>query len=69
MSEHSERYPRWAAAVPVCRNALQIGYLTRSGNHWKFGQRKFHGATVNKLIDNGEAVRVGDHVVAWRPAA
>lgn len=69
MSAHSERYPRWVAALPACRAALKRGHLTRSGKHWQFGRRKFHGATVNKLIDNGEAVRVGNHVVPWRPTA
>jgi hypothetical protein len=32
-----------------------------------FGRRHFHPKTVNALIDAGEAVRLGDHVVAWRP--
>jgi len=68
MRAHSARYPRWAAAVPVCRQALRRGHLVRHGRHYLFGHRLFHSATVNKLIDNGEAVRIGDCVVAWRPA-
>lgn len=68
MNAHSAKYPRWAAAIPICREALRRGYLIRDGRHYLFGRRKFHAATVNKLIDDGEAVRVGECVVAWRAA-
>lgn len=68
MSEHSERYPRWARALPMCRAALSRGHLIMVGNHYLFGHRKFHPATVNKLIDAGEAVRIGDCVVKWSAA-
>jgi len=66
MSTHSERYPRWAGAVAVCREALKRGHLTLDRGNWQFGRRRFRGDIVRVLIDNGEAVRVGDHVVAWR---
>lgn len=68
MSAHSEKYPRWAAAVPVCREALKRGFLTFDRGNWSFGRRRFRQSTVNSLIDNGEAVRIGQHVVAWRAA-
>ena len=55
--------------LDVCRAALRVGYLTKEGRHWSFGpRRRFRPRTVNALIDAGEAVRVGDHVVRWRPA-
>jgi hypothetical protein len=41
--------------------ALKQGYLI------KFGRRLFDSITVNALIDTGEAVLVGDCVVAWSP--
>lgn len=68
MRPHSEKYPRQLAAVRALRAALEVGYLTQAGRHWRFGRRLFHAITVNALIDAGEAVRVGDHVVRWRPA-
>ena len=46
--------------------ALKQRYLIKSVRHWSFG-RLFHSITVNALIDTGEAVRVGDCVVAWSP--
>jgi hypothetical protein len=61
MSPHSLKYPRAVAAEALCRAALKQGYLI------KFGRRLFHSITVNALIDTGEAVRVGDCVVAWSP--
>lgn len=54
--------------LTMLRLALQKGYLTKSRSHWRFGRRRFLPRTVNALIDAGEAVRIGDHVVAWRPA-
>lgn len=68
MSAHSLRYPRRASAEKTLRIALQRGHLTQAGRHWLFRARRFHASTVNNLIDRGEAVRVGDHVIAWRPA-
>lgn len=68
MTPHSLKYPREVAAEILCRAALQRGHLVQSGRHWSFGARLFHSVTVNKLIDAGEAVRVGEHIVAWRPA-
>lgn len=60
-------YPK-PRAIECCRNALQLGYLTKGRKQrWIFGRRKFHPQIVNALIDAGEAVRIGDHVVAWRP--
>jgi hypothetical protein len=59
-------YRRFADPVETCRNALQQGFLTKAGRrHWSFGRRHFHTNTVNALIDSGEAVRVGDHIVKW----
>lgn len=55
--------------LDACRAALKVGHLTKAGRHWAFGwRRRFRPRTVNALIDAGEAVRIGDHVVAWRPA-
>lgn len=54
-------------AIEICREALRQGFLTKSARHYVFGRRHFHPKTVNALIDAGEAVRLGDHVVAWRP--
>jgi len=68
MSAHSLAYPRRARALEACREALRRGFLTQSGNHFAFGRRLFHPQTVRTLIDNGEAVRIGAHIVAWRPA-
>jgi hypothetical protein len=68
MSAHSDRYPRWADPLAACRAALACGHLTLGQRFWMFGRRRFHHATVNALIDAGEAVRIGEHVVAWRPA-
>ena len=64
----SYSYPRPSIAIETCRAALRAGHLTLSSNKWAFGRRLFHPAVVNALIDNGEAIRVGDHVVAWRVA-
>jgi hypothetical protein len=66
MSAHSERYPRRACPLAACRTALRHGFLTQDGRHWMFRRRRFHAITVNALIDAGEAVRIGEHVVAWR---
>lgn len=53
--------------VKSCQAALRVGFLTKAtgSGHWVFGRRKFHPATVRALIDNGYAVRVGDHIVRW----
>lgn len=63
----SRRYQSYPDALRTCREALRQGHLTQDGNHWTFGKRKFHPATVRKLIEYGEAVKVGNHVVAWSP--
>jgi hypothetical protein len=69
MSPHSLKYPRRVASITVCREALRVGYLVCDGaKGWSFGRRRFHCGIVNQLIDNGEAVRVGNCVVRWRPA-
>jgi hypothetical protein len=60
------RYKRRASALETCRNALRKDYLIFAGKHWYFRSRRFHAGTVNKLIDGGEAVRVGNCCVAWR---
>lgn len=57
----------YASTIATCRAALRVGHLTKDGRNWIFGRRRrFRPRTVNALIDNGEAVRVGDHIVAWR---
>lgn len=61
-------YPKRVPATLLLRSALKVGFLVKSGRHWKFGSRLFHSITVLELIEGGEAVRIGDHVVAWRPA-
>lgn len=55
--------------IKTCREALRRGFLTKATGtgHWIFGARKFHPNTVNALIDAGEAIRVGDHIVRWSP--
>lgn len=58
-------------ALAICRAALRRGHLVASGQNggfWLFGQRRFHPRTVNRLIDTGEAIRLGNHVVAWSAA-
>ncbi len=60
--------PYYQSTVDVCRAALQRGHLTKiTPTEWKFGRRTFGSWTVNRLIDAGEAIRIGDHIVAWRP--
>jgi len=66
MSDHSVKYPRRCCPLALCRSALSRGYLIRSGRHWAFGSRLFHAATVNALVDSGEAIVIGEHCVAWR---
>lgn len=55
----------------IARAALARGPLVmqRQGNHrtwitWRCGRRLFSAATINVLIASGEAVRVGEVVVA-----
>ena len=67
MSAHSLKYPRAIAATALLRAALQRGHLIQDGRHWAFGARLFHSATVNALIDTGEAVRIGNCIVKWSP--
>jgi hypothetical protein len=57
------------STIATCRAALRTGHLTKDGRNWIFGRRRrFRPRTVNALIDAGEAIRVGNHVVAWRAA-
>lgn len=64
----SRTYRRFADPVATCRTALQLGHLTKRGQFfYAFGRRLFHINTVNALIDAGEAIRVGEHVVRWSP--
>jgi hypothetical protein len=59
-----------AAAVDVCLVALARGPLIRDGHQWRFGRRCFSNTTIKRLINEGEAVRIGDVVrAAVRPAA
>lgn len=58
-------YPR-PDALKTCRAALRRGHLTREPKAWSFGRRRFSFWIVRQLIDAGEAVRIEDHVVAWR---
>lgn len=52
----------------VCRSALARGVLTavrpRTGLAWKFGRRSFCAVTVARIIAAGDAIRIGDVVVA-----
>jgi hypothetical protein len=64
MSAHSERYPRRADAISVCREALRRGPLVMENKGWRFGRRRFWTGTVSELIDLGEAVRDGNIVRA-----
>jgi hypothetical protein len=58
-----------AAAVDVCLVALARGPLIRDGHQWRFGRRCFSNTTIKRLINEGEAVRIGDVVrAAVRPA-
>jgi hypothetical protein len=58
-----------SAAVDVCLVALARGPLIRDGHQWRFGRRCFSNTTIKRLINEGEAVRIGDVVrAAVRPA-
>lgn len=70
MKPHSARYPHYPSSLVICRAALARGPLVKVGPAlWAFGRRRFNHWTITRLIDNGEAVQLGDHVVAWRPHA
>lgn len=57
------------STIAACRAALAVGHLTKDGRNWRFGfRRRFRPRTVNALIDAGEAIRIGEHVVKWRAA-
>lgn len=58
-----------ASSLAACRAALRKGPLHRESRGWRFGRRLFRFRTINALVDAGEAIRVGDHIVAWRPHA
>lgn len=51
-------------ALSICRQALRRGPLVREWQHWRFGRRLFRADTVNALIAEGFAVKIGDRVVA-----
>ena len=57
-------------SVAYARAALAIGPLTEqparanNGVHYRFGRRMFSAYTVSRLIATGEAVRLGNQVVA-----
>jgi hypothetical protein len=53
---------RTDATLDLCRAALARGPLIRDGNHWRCGRRRFSNATVQRLIDQGVAVRDGSQV-------
>jgi len=48
------------AAADLCLLALRRGPLIREGRQWRFGRRYFSNVTVKRIIDQGNAVRVGD---------
>ena len=62
MQEAVVRGTRTGAAVDLCRLALKSGVLIKDGRHWRYGRRLFNNATVNRLIEERVAVRVGDVV-------
>ena len=62
MQDAVARAARKGAAVDLCRVALKSGVLIKEGRHWRYGRRLFNNATVNRLIEDGVAVRVGDVV-------
>lgn len=52
------------AAVDMARAALERGPLVRPRKgHYHSGAKFFAHKTVNKLVENGEAVRVGTGVI------
>lgn len=59
-------------AVELAKLALQQGTMvrhhtgTQSGLLWRFRNRFFSPVTINKLIEEGYAVRVGDEIVKTR---
>ena len=64
----SER-PRQLPAILACRSALNLGFLIKCERHYRyipdrkvFGDRLFHAAIVNQLVETGEAIKVGDKV-------
>lgn len=61
--------PDFTASTASCREALRRGHLTLDWNKWKFGRRRFGAHIVAQLILDGEAVRLGDCIVARRLAA
>lgn len=50
-------------AITVARNALKRGPFVKLREYYGTGSRRFAASTVNKLIERGEAVRVGTGVV------
>jgi len=53
---------RTDATLDLCRAALARGPLIRDGNHWRCGRRRFSNTTVQRLIDQGAAVRDGSKI-------
>jgi hypothetical protein len=47
------------AAFDYCCVALARGVLTRDGNGWRYGRRRFSNETVKRLIDEGIGYRDG----------
>jgi hypothetical protein len=50
-------------AVEACRIALERGSLKKDAHHWRFGRRLFSNVTVQLLIAEGLAIRVGNEIL------
>lgn len=49
--------------IEPARAALKHGGFTRYERAWDFNGRRYGNSTIRKLLDNGEAVRIGDRVM------
>ena len=67
MQEDVARVERVGVALDQCRAALARGPLLREGNNWRYGRRLFSNTTINRLIDEGAAVRDGSTIIARPP--
>jgi hypothetical protein len=52
-------HPLKVNPLSFAREPLTQPWRARRTKHWAFGRRRFHSLTVNQLIDNGEAIRIG----------
>lgn len=53
----------YLSRVVIAREALKRGPIMKHKHGYRFGRRSFSGQTITALLDSGEAVRDGNHVV------